>query len=138
MPAESSGRMSSRLARSAVPGIGASTMARIVVKYKSLQGALDAGPRGILAAGDELQLRQEARDYLARDPDLEELGLWAVGAAKEAGARVVVLGDPWYPTRLLEIAHPPALLYVRGNLARDVRRIAVVGSREADEQGLEL
>jgi DNA processing protein len=125
-------------ALSAVPGIGASAMARIAASFQTLQGAMDAGPRGILGRAQELQLRPEAREYLARDPDLEELGLWAVAAARGAGARVVLIGDPWYPSRLLEIANPPPLLYVRGNLARDMRRVAVVGSREADEEGLEI
>jgi DNA processing protein len=125
-------------ALSAVPGLGASSIARIAGAFGSLHAALDAGPAKILQRAEELMLRPEARNYLAQDPNLEELGLWAVGAAKEAGARVVLLGDPWYPPRLREIENPPPLLYVRGSLAADLRRIAVVGSREADEQGLEI
>jgi DNA processing protein len=122
---------------SAVPAVGASSLARIALHFGSLQKALEAGPRGILSA-DKLKLRPEAREYLARDPDLEELGLWAVAAAKEAGARVVLLGDDWYPARLREIDNPPPLLYVRGHLTAEARRVAVVGSRDSDEQGLEI
>ena len=98
---------------------------------------MEAGPKAI-AAREELKLKPEARDYLARDPDLEELGAWAVAAAKAAGARIVLLGDGWYPSRLREIPNPPALLYVRGHLAASARRVAVVGSRDADERGLEI
>lgn len=125
-------------ALSAVPAVGASALARIAQSFGSLQAAMEAGPSAILKEGAALHLKQEARDYLARDPDLEELGLWAVTAAKGAGARVVLLGDSWYPPRLREIQNPPALLYVRGHLAAEARRVAVVGSREADAQGLEI
>ena len=122
----------------AVPALGASSLQRIAQAFGSLHEAVEQGPRAIVRANEQLKLRQEALDYLARDPDLEELGLWAVGAAKAAGARVVLLDDEWYPARLREIANPPPLLYVRGSLAPEARRVAVVGSREADEQGLEI
>ena len=125
-------------ALSAVPGLGASALARIAQSFGSLHAAMEAGPSAMLKQAEALQLKQEARDYLARDPNLEELGLWAVSAAKAAGARVVLLGDDWYPPRLREIENPPPLLYVRGHLAPEARRIAVVGSREADEQGMEI
>ena len=120
----------------AVPALGASSLFRIAQRFGSLQQALEAGPRAIAAAN--LKLKQEALDYLAGDPDLEALGVWAVGAAKAAGARVVLLADEWYPARLREIANPPPLLYVRGSLAPEARRVAVVGSRDADEKGLEI
>ncbi len=125
-------------ALSAVPGMGATSLARVAQAFGSLAEALDAGPASILRRGTELQLRQQTLDYLAREPDLEELGLWAVAAARKAGARVVVLGDPWYPPLLRDIENPPALLYVRGNLVAETPRVAIVGSRDADDYGLEI
>ncbi len=122
----------------AVPALGASSLSRIALRFGSLQKAVEAGPRAIASANPDLKLKPEALDYLARDPDLEELGVWALGAAKAAGARVILLADEWYPARLREIANPPPLLYVRGSLAPEARRVAVVGSRDADEQGLEI
>src|SRR5258708_10769982 len=104
----------------------------------SLGKAMKAGPEKLLSLAEELELRQPAIDFLRRDPDLEELGLWAVAAAKAAGARVILLGDEWYPTLFRQIENPPPLLYLRAHLQTDVPRIAVVGSREVDEQGLEL
>jgi DNA processing protein len=123
---------------SAVPGIGASSLARIAQEFGSLHGAVEKGPEAILRANEKLKLKAEARDYLARDPDLAELGAWALNAAKAVGARVVLLADDWYPARLREIANPPALLYVRGHLQPRARCVAVVGSRNADEQGMEI
>ena len=125
-------------ALSAVPGIGSSALARLVLTFGTLSDALEAGPARILARADALKLLQPARDFLMREPDLEELGLWAVETARRAGARVVLLGDPWYPPLLREIDGAPALLYVRGVLEPAVPRVAVVGSREADDYGLEL
>ncbi len=125
-------------ALSAVPGIGASAMARLVATFGTLSQTMEAGPRRILAQAEALRLTQPARDFLLRDPDLEELGLWAVETARRMGARIVLLGDPWYPPLLREIDGAPALLYVRGVLEPKAPRVAVVGSREADDYGLEI
>ena len=51
---------------------------------------------------------------------------------------MLLLEDAQYPKRLRRILNPPRLLYVRGNLAPQLRRIAVVGARDADEAGLAL
>ncbi len=127
-------------ALSAVPGLGASSIARLTEAFGTLAGALEAGPQKILKRADEigLRFRQEAADYLSRKPDLEALGTWAVETARAAGARVVVLGDAWYPELLREIDNPPPLLYVRGGLTPEMKRVAVVGARETDDYGLEL
>ena len=125
-------------ALSAVPGIGSSAMARLVATFGTLSDAMEAGPARILAQAAALKLTQPARDFLVREPDLEELGLWAVEAARRVGARIVLLGDPWYPPLLRDIDHAPALLYVRGTLEPAVQRVAVVGSRDADGYGLEI
>ena len=126
-------------ALTAVPGMGATALAKLAEAFGSLADALEAGPDRILRRAEELglRLRQEAIDFLGRKPDLEQLGTWAVETARTAGARVVVIGDPWYPQLLRQIENPPALLYVRGGLT-DVRRVAVVGARETDDYGLEL
>ena len=125
-------------ALSAVPGLGGSSLGRIAAEFQTLQGAAERGPQAILERADILKLRPSARAYLAKAPDLRELGLWALEAARKAGARVLLLGDDDYPLQLRKIDNPPALLYLRGHLQREARRIAVVGSREADEEGLEI
>jgi DNA processing protein len=123
---------------SAVPGIGASAMARIARALRGLRQALEAGPRAILERGDEFGLRAETRAYLAQAPDLRALGEWAAEAARKAGARVVLPRDGEYPEALRTIRNPPQVLYVRGELATGTRRVAVVGSRDTDEIGMDL
>jgi len=125
-------------ALSGVPGVGAATLLRIARSFGSLRRAFEEGPAGILERCEALGLRREAREYLARGPDLGELGALAVAAAEGAGARVLLLGEPGYPAQLASLRDAPPVLYVRGTLEADARRIAVVGSRAVDEQGLEL
>jgi DNA processing protein len=122
----------------ALPGIGNSALHAIAAAFGTLRTAWEAGPEALLERAGDLKLQSAARDYLARKPDLHELGLWAVSAARSVGARVLLLGDAWYPPRLASIHNPPLVLYVRGHLAPEARRVAVVGARHADEQGLEL
>jgi DNA processing protein len=123
---------------SAVPGIGASTLARIAAALDGLPQALLAGPAGILHRGDALGLRPETRAYLAQAPDLRALGEWAAEAGRKAGARVVLPRDDEYPTALRAIRNPPQMLYLRGEIAAGARRVAVVGSRDTDESGMDI
>lgn len=59
---------------------------------------------------------------------------WAAGS----GRHLVTLADPDYPSRLLEIGDPPALLYVVGDRSLLERpAVAVVGSRHATRGGLD-
>ena len=125
-------------ALSGMPGVGAATLGRIARCFGSLRRAFEEGPAAILARREALGLRASVRDYLARGPDLGELGAWALSVAHEAGARVVLLGEAGYPPRLAALPDPPPVLYVRGTLEPDALRLAVVGSRAADEEGLEL
>jgi DNA processing protein len=125
-------------ALSSVPGLGASALGRIAARFGSLRQALEEGPGAIAEGADELELRPQARQYLAEEPHLYELAAWALQAARKAGARVLLPGDATWPGRLGSIRNPPRLLYVRGTLGAQARRIAVVGSRDTDEAGLVL
>ncbi len=58
-----------------------------------------------------------------------------VRACAELGVRLLVLDDPAYPHLVREIADPPPVLYVRGELGQDPVRIAVVGSRRPTAYG---
>lgn len=58
-------------------------------------------------------------------------------AAARLGARLLLAGEPDYPERLLDLALPPPVLYVRGELPAGPA-VAVVGSRRADAYGREV
>jgi len=125
-------------ALSAVPGVGAATLQRLERMFGTLEEALAQGAPALLERAGELRLSAGARDYLSRHPDLERLGAWALKASHEAGARVVLSGDASYPPALRQLASPPALLYLRGQLAPSRPRAAVVGSRDAGEDGIQI
>ena len=56
-------------ALSSVPGVGASTLARIADRFHSLREAVDEGPGRLLEQGDDLRLNTEAREYLGNAHD---------------------------------------------------------------------
>lgn len=58
------------------------------------------------------------------------------------GVAAICRCDPRYPATIADLGDPPAVLYVRGRLARLERalakdRVAIVGARRASEYGLE-
>lgn len=57
---------------------------------------------------------------------------------RKTGIRMVPYWDADYPEGLSRIANPPLILYVRGQWEPNQRSIAVVGSRNASNAGLEI
>jgi DNA processing protein len=125
-------------ALSCVPGVGASTLSRVAQALGSVEQALDAGCDALVANAEQLQLAPRTRRFLRQRPDLWRLGEWALSAANAAGARVVLRSAPDYPDLLRRIDNAPAVLYVRGELAAQARRVAIVGSRAADGEALRV
>ncbi|GGL87278.1 DNA-processing protein DprA [Micromonospora yangpuensis] len=62
-----------------------------------------------------------------------DLAAWEAG-----GITVRAFFDDDYPTQLRDVREMPPLLFTRGDLRPDLRAIAVVGSREASDRGLEI
>lgn len=58
-------------------------------------------------------------------------------AAEKLGARLVLAGDPDYPAPLRQLALPPPVLAVRGEIPAGPA-VAMVGSRKADPYGKEV
>ena len=58
----------------------------------------------------------------------------------ELGIRVVTLNDPVYPEKLRHIYGAPLVLYVQGDISylNDVPAVAVVGTREASQYGMNV
>jgi len=119
----------------ALPGVGASTLSRILSVFGSFDAALRAGTRELRS---RVRLRSETALYLEDDPDVAALGAWALEGARKAGARPVLKDRDDYPRLLARSGKAPELLYVRGTLATGVKRIALVGARDCDERGLEM
>ncbi len=79
-----------------------------------------------------------ARALLASpDAALSDLIARTCAWATEPRHHVVTLADAAYPARLLDLADPPPVLYIQGNLAALAGpALAMVGARSATAQGL--
>ncbi|MGE5794354.1 MAG: DNA-processing protein DprA [Bacteroidota bacterium] len=114
-----------------VPGLGGQGLRKLLGDFGLPSRVLGAG-RAALArsVGDALAGRVLADDGAAA---VDAALRWA----EAPGHAIVTLADAAYPQQLLEIADPPALLYVIGDAALPARRgLAIVGSRNATPQGV--
>jgi len=100
--------------------------------------------RGILAAEDlalaavrgvSAQARARVETARAKLRDMPEL----LERLAAMGVTAIPLSDPAYPPLLKEIADPPGLLFVRGELTeRDRFAVAIVGSRNPRPYGVQM
>jgi DNA processing protein len=126
------------LTLSLVPGIGSQRLRSLISTFGSAQAALDA-PQSKLAAifgisrAAATGITETRREDGARV--LERLAALGGGAR---GARVLLSGQPEFPSQLEEIPDPPAVLYVWGDLSLLSRAgVAMVGSRDHTSYGAE-
>ena len=120
------------------PGLGRDAMRRLLVAFGSPQAIFLSPPN---ALQDHVGAKK-ALAGLAKAPDDFETVLdltqrWLAQAAS-APRYVLSLGDPHYPSDLLQTADPPLLLYAQGRLSLlGAPKIAIVGSRNPTPQGVE-
>ncbi len=121
------------LALHRAPGVAARTFRSLYGRFGSAEAVLHAAPNELARAG----LDGEAIAYL-RAPE------WgAVDAARrwndEPGHHILLLPDPDYPPLLREIPDPPPVVFVAGDpLVLSNPQLAIVGSRNASQAGMEL
>ena len=118
------------------PGVGREAARALLACFGS--------PEAVLGASTEARkavVVPAAAASLAQVPEHFEPRLaagWQWLTSGDEARDVVALGDPRYPSALLDSADPPLLLYARGRIELLERpAIAIVGSRNATAQGLE-
>lgn len=124
------------LALHSVDGIGAATYLKLIEKFGSPRQVFSASHAAIAAlprlpAGkvDEILQAVERLDQME--------GL--ISQLDAAGIDITTLADDNYPRPLRSIKNPPPILYIAGRLKpEDNRSIAIVGSREATPNGLQI
>lgn len=122
MPNSSPDREETRalVALSTIAGVGDVGIARRLSTNKSARRALDQ---------ESIDSRTHAYHEANRILD----------AAERCGARVIGRNETAYPSRLLELHDPPAVLYARGQLlAATPPAVAIVGTRQASGYGLRV
>ena len=115
-----------------IPRLGPVAFRKLLTRFGNPEAALGAS-RGSL----EPVVGRALAEAITAGADPEQLTHALEWEAGEQN-RILTLADSDYPRGLLEISDPPPLLYLKGNsglLQRDA--IAIVGSRNATEQGIE-
>lgn len=114
-----------------VPGIPAAAQRALLASFGAPRAAVDASAAAAASiVGNAVAMAlQKGPDESLLSKTLDWLGL--------PGNYLVALGDESYPRSLLEIPDPPTVLYAAGDLRfLNQPAIAVVGSRNATQQGL--
>jgi len=125
------GELAAWIELSLVPGLGGQGLRSLLSAF-GLPGQVLSATRSQLCRVVPEALASRILERRS-SPEIEAALEWAA----QPGHAVLTLADVEYPKQLLEIADPPALLYVAGNakLLHSLA-LAVVGSRNATPQGL--
>lgn len=119
------------LAMALTPGLGPTKARRVIEFFGNVQAVFRASLTELEAAG----LRAVSAQSLGTGRSME-LAQDELGKVASAGARIIALDDPGYPTQLKQIYDPPLVLYVRGNEAVISQPgIALVGTRHPTPYG---
>lgn len=113
-----------------LPGIGDRTIERLLKTF--------GNAKAIYYAGDEMLKRQLKKNVLEAVKEFSKT--WEIENEYEkmcqSGIQFYTIEDKKYPSRLLELEHPPYALYCMGNMPKENRpAVAVIGARECSEYG---
>jgi DNA processing protein len=119
---------------SLVKGIGAVRFQALLETFGDLQTAWNAPAQSLMAAGLNPRL-VENLVHIRAQVSLESV--WE--KIQQQGIQVLTWEDENYPRRLKEIAQPPPVLYLRGELrVEDEWAVAVVGTRRLTAYGRQV
>jgi len=114
------------------PGIGPASRRRLFDHFGSLDAILSADAEALREVAGDVRAAALARPDPQREQHIERALAWA----RAPQHHLLTPADPRYPHALLQIADPPALLFVVGRLEMLSRpMLAVVGSRNATADG---
>ncbi len=124
-----------------VPSIGSQRLIALLNHFKDPQLVFTASVKELIrVAGIEKKLALTVAHFF-RDGGAEEAKRWAekqISLANKVEACITTLWDKEYPENLRSVFDPPAILFIRGELAKDDKySIAIVGTRSASEYGRE-
>lgn len=116
---------------SLVPGIGPAKFRRLVEKLGSPEAVWMARPAQLADVGLDRRVVESltgARSRINLEREMDKL--------QRLGVQVITLGDGEYPRPLRNIADPPPVLYVKGQMCpEDDLAVAVVGTRRPTVYG---
>jgi len=119
------------LALALTPGLGPTRIKKLIEHYGTPERVFHASLTELEAMG----MRAISAQSLATGKSLELAQQECLKAA-EAGAKIISLSDPDYPSRLKEIYDPPVILFVKGSVEVLAQPgIAMVGTRHPTPYG---
>src|SRR5271155_5833659 len=119
------------LALSLTAGLGPTRIKKLIEHYGTAERVFQASLTELEALG----MRAVSAQSIAIGKSLE-LAQEEYRKAVEAGARIISLSDPEYPSRLKEIYDPPVILFVKGSVEVLAKPgIAMVGTRHPTPYG---
>ena len=122
------------LAFARVKGIGPVRVRKLKAHFGELRLAWAAGEFDLMAAGLDpkaIAALRNARKTIEPDAEVAQL--------HKAGATALTWDDPHYPRLLREVADPPPVLFVKGQITdADAFAISIVGTRNATVYGREV
>ena len=119
------------LALALTPGLGPTRIKKLIEHYGTAERVFQASLTELEATG----MRAVSAQSIATGKSLELAQQECVKAA-EAGAKIISLSDPEYPSRLKEIYDPPVILSVKGSVEILAQPgIAMVGTRHPTPYG---
>ncbi|WP_418318365.1 DNA-processing protein DprA [Piscinibacter sakaiensis] len=122
----------------ATPGLGRSSLRRLLAAFGSPDAVFDAEPAALRQFIDAAQAAALAKPPDGFDALLERTGRWLASGSAQSPRALLSLADPEYPSPLLQTADPPLLLYLQGRAdLLATPSLAIVGSRRPTPQGID-
>ncbi len=119
------------LALALTQGLGPTRIKKLIEHYGTAERVFQASLTELEATG----MRAVSAQSIATGKSLE-LAQQECVKASEAGAKIISLSDPEYPSRLKEIYDPPIVLFVKGSVEVLAQPgIAMVGTRHPTPYG---
>ena len=115
-----------------VPGLGSVHLRRIGARCPDPKRIWQMPVAELVPLGLPPRVAEALQAYRTQEPDAPER---LAEDCQRVGARVISLDMEEYPEVLREIFAPPIVLYCRGTLIPDARRVAMVGSRRLSPYG---
>ncbi|HOQ38453.1 MAG TPA: DNA-processing protein DprA [Acetivibrio sp.] len=119
---------------SSVPGVGAVKSRKLLEHFKDIYNVWNAkrDELGVLPFLSRTDVSNLTDEKIKENTDnlLESI--------TKHNIKVVTIEDSMYPLYLKNIYDPPIVIYMKGNIGKDEKYLAVVGSRRASSYGIRM
>lgn len=115
-----------------IPGMGRMLIPKLISLMGSAEAVYKAGFKD-LKATNIMNLQQIANFMRAKN---EDYPLHLNHLVRKEGIQILSIYDKAYPVSLKQLHDPPLVIYIKGELPKELYRVAIVGSRECTAYGI--